>query len=150
MSQSLHPKAPPESIGQLLAQVSRLHHSQAHALLDEIGLHRGQPFILRLLWEQDGLAQSDLARRMHVRPATITNMVKRMERAGLVERRPDERDRRVSRVYLTEAGRSIREQVQRVWRDLEAQTFAGLNDEERQLFYQFLLHVRENLMEIWK
>jgi DNA-binding MarR family transcriptional regulator len=88
-----------------------------------------------------------LAERLHVRPATITNALKRMERAGFVARRPDEQDQRVSRVYLTDAGRSIRDAVEAVWCDLEEQAFAGFTPEEHALLGEFLLRIQQNLMQ---
>jgi DNA-binding MarR family transcriptional regulator len=136
-----------ESIDFLLAQVCRLHHSRARTLLEEFGLFRGQPPLLFALWEKEGLTHSELAEHLHVQPATITKMIKRMERAGFVERNQDAEDQRVSRVYLTDAGRNIRDAVEGVLRKLEEQTFAGFSSEERALLNQFLLRIRNNLMQ---
>jgi DNA-binding MarR family transcriptional regulator len=83
---------------------------------------------------------------LHVQPATITKMIKRMERAGFVERSHDTEDQRVSRVYLTDAGRNIRDAVEGVLRELEEQTFAGFSSEECALLNQFLFRIRHNLM----
>jgi DNA-binding MarR family transcriptional regulator len=69
-----------------------------------------------------------------------------MEKAGFVERRQDAEDQRVSRVYLTDAGRNIRDAVEGVWSELEGQAFAGFSSEERALLSRFLLRIRENLM----
>ena len=104
--------------------------------------------MLRALWKQEGLTHSELAERLHVQPATITKMIQRMERAGFLERRSDPEDQRVSRVYLTDAGRSIRNEVQRVWRTLEDETFAGFTLEERVLLRRFFLQMRENLVQV--
>ena len=96
-----------EDLDHLMAQVSRLHHTRAHALLRDIGLHRGQPPLLFALWDEDGQSQAALAERLGIAPATLTRMVQRMERAGFVERRADPADERLSRVHLTEAGRAL-------------------------------------------
>jgi DNA-binding MarR family transcriptional regulator len=138
----------PESIDMMLAQVCRLHHTRAHTLLESLGLYRGQPPMLHALWRQEGLTHSELAELLHVRPATITRMLQRMEKAGFVERRQDAEDRRVSRVYLTQAGRAIQSGVQRVWRTLEAETLAGMTPEERALLERLLARVRENLLRV--
>jgi DNA-binding MarR family transcriptional regulator len=137
----------PEALGQLLMQICMLNRRRMHAMLDEIGLYRGQPHVLRALWGQEGLTHSELAHRLHRSAATITNMVKRMQKAGFVERRPDPADERVSRVYLTEAGRAIQERVQRVWFDIEAQAFAGFAGPERDLLQGYLVQIRDNLLE---
>jgi DNA-binding MarR family transcriptional regulator len=139
-------KPPQETTGYLLAQACKLLRARAHALLGGIGLYRGQQFVLRVLWEKEGLTHSELAEQSNVRPATITNTLKRMEKAGFVERRQDAEDQRVSRVYLTDAGRNIRDAVEGVWSELEGQAFAGFSSEERILLSRFLLRIRENLM----
>ncbi len=136
----------PETLWQLLTQICRLSHGRMHALWDEIGLHKGQPFVLRILWDHNGQTHSELAERLHVQPATISNMLKRMEKAGLVARRPDPDDRRVSRVYLTDAGRDIQSQVERVWHELEERAFVGLSQAEQAEMRRFLLCVRDNML----
>jgi DNA-binding MarR family transcriptional regulator len=137
-----------ESLDALFAQICKLKHARIHTLLEGLGLYRGQPSVLQALWEQEGLMHTELARRLRVQPATVTKMLKRMEKAGFVERRPDPEDQRVSRVYLTEAGRSVRADVQQVWRQLEDEAFAGFTLEERALLRRAFLQIRENLMDV--
>ena len=137
-----------ESLDSLFAQCCRLKHARIHTLLETLGLYRGQPSVLQALWEQEGLMHTDLAHRLQVQPATITKMLQRMEKAGFVERRPDPDDQRVSRVYLTEAGRSVQADVQEVWRQLEEEAFAGFTLEERVLLRRFFLDIRENLQRV--
>ncbi len=133
------------SLGQLIPEVCRLHHTRSQALFSSIGLYRGQPFLLAVLWEEEGLAHSELAARMHVTPATITKMLQRMEEAGFVHREPDPDDQRVSRVYLTEQGRVVRQRVADIWETLENESFAGLTAEERETLRGLLARVRDNL-----
>lgn len=135
-----------ETTGYLLSQVCKLRRARGSTLLEKLGLYRGQHFILSILWEQEGLTHSELAEQLHVRPATITNALKRMEKAGLVERRRDTKDQRVSRVYLTDAGRNVRSEVERVWAELEERTFAGFDTKDRHLFRRLLLHIHKNLV----
>lgn len=137
-----------ESLDSLFAQICRLKHARIHTLLETLGLYRGQPSVLQALWEQEGLMHTELARCLQVQPATITKMLQRMEKAGFIERRPDPDDQRVSRVYLTDAGRAVRADVQQVWRQLEEEAFAGFTLEERVLLRRFFLQVRENLKHV--
>jgi DNA-binding MarR family transcriptional regulator len=132
-------------LGYLLVEVTKLHRAHAHAALEELGLYRGQNFVLTALAELEGLAQSELAEKLLVTPPTISNSLERMETAGWIVRRPDADDRRVSRVYLTDAGRALQESVSTLWQDLEAQTFAGLSSEQRDSLRHMLLQIRENL-----
>jgi len=142
-----HPPEP-ESLDFLLAQICRLKHARVHTLLEALGLYSGQPPVLRALWKQEGLTHTELAKLLHVQPATITRMLQRMERSGFVQRRPDLEDQRVSRVYLTPAGRAIQDSVRQVWQTLEAEAFAGFTMEERVLLRRFFLQIRENLMRV--
>jgi len=107
------------SVGQLLAQVCRMsgHRLQGH--MHKIGLHRGQGFALIHLWHSDGMPQRELSRSMHISPASVTNMLQRMERDGWIERKRDETDQRVVRVYLTAKAKETRIQAKRVFQEME-------------------------------
>jgi MarR family transcriptional regulator, organic hydroperoxide resistance regulator len=135
-----------ETMDFLLAQVSRLHQQHAHDLLEKINLYRGQPPLLYALWDQDGQTHGELAEKLQVTPATITRMIQRMEKAGFVQRRPDPADQRVSRAYLTEAGRAVQAGVQTIWAQMEAESFAGFSPEELALLRDLLQRIRANLL----
>ena len=134
-----------ETIDYLLAQVCRLHRERAGMVLEAVGLFRGQPPVLMSLHEADGQTQGDLAAHLRVAPATMTKMIQRMERAGFVQRRPDAVDQRISRVYLTDAGRAVRSEMMVALGTLEAETFAGLDDGERAQLRGLLERLRANL-----
>jgi DNA-binding MarR family transcriptional regulator len=134
-----------ETTGYVLAQTCKRLRAHVHGALDAIGLYRGQHFILHVLWENEGIMHSELATQSCVQPATITNALQRMEKAGLVERRPDKTDQRVSRVYLTDAGRSIHEKAERAWREMEERVFAGLSQEEQKTLQELLVKIQDNL-----
>lgn len=138
----------PDSLNHLLWQVCRLNHARAHQLFDALGVYRGQPPLLEALWERDGQTHSELAGRLHVTPATMSRMIQRMEKAGFVTRKPDPADRRVSRVWLTQAGRDIRSGIAQAIRAIEADTFAGFTVEERVLLRRFLQQLRDNLIRV--
>jgi DNA-binding MarR family transcriptional regulator len=116
-------------------------------LLDDLGLYSGQPSMLRALWEQDGATQSALTELLGKSPATVQKMVKRMEKAGFVERRPDPSDERVSRVYLTDSGRSIKAALEDVWHTFEEQALAGFEEEELDTFRDYLARVCHNIKD---
>ncbi len=137
-----------EPLGHSLSRICRLTHARMHTLVGQIGLHRGQSLVLKALWGQNGRTHSELADLLFVRPATMTNMIKRMVKTGLVERRPDENDQRVSRVYLTEAGYEIRGQVRQVWMDFEAQVFQGFDQDELVVLRRSFEQIQSNLMQL--
>ncbi|KAB8332198.1 MarR family transcriptional regulator [Scytonema tolypothrichoides VB-61278] len=129
----------------LIVQVCKAHRNQAATVLAELGLHPGQEILLLYLWENDGLIQSELASRMQVEAPTLTKMIHRMEKAGLLERRKDEEDGRICRIYLTQAGRSLQEPLTCAWNRLEKRVLVNLTLEERLLFRRLLLQVLNNL-----
>jgi DNA-binding MarR family transcriptional regulator len=138
----------PESVDRLIAEVCGMHHKRARALLEALGLYRGQPRLLSALWKEEGLTHSELAERTRVSPATISKMIQRMEKAGFLERRADDEDQRVSRVYLTNAGRAVQDRVDAAFAQLQRETLAGFDDEERKLLRGFLLRIRDNLVRV--
>ena len=135
----------PETISYLLAQVCKLHRQRADDLLGEIGLHVGQEMVLCALWEREDVTQTKLGEHLGVRPATVTNALRRLERKGLVQRMPDAEDQRVSRVSLTTEGREVRAEVEQKWSRLERASFAGTTARERDVLRGLLSRVRENL-----
>ena len=138
----------PHSLDHLLAQVGRLHHARVHELLSGTGVFRGQPPVLDALAEQDGKTHNELAAQLHVTPATMSRMVKRMVNARLLVTRRDPADKRVSRVYLTDAARVMRTTLQQAFKTSEADTFADFTLEERVLLRRFLMQIRSNLIRV--
>lgn len=134
-----------ESTGYLIAQACKRHRKKAGELLSAIDLHVGQEMFLLQLWKRDGLTQSELADGLCVEPATITRMLDRMECSGLVQRRKDLEDQRVTRVYLTQTGRSLQEPVQDTWQALEEISMVDFSVEERLLLRRLLMQLVDNL-----
>jgi DNA-binding MarR family transcriptional regulator len=100
-----------DSLGYLLNRAARL---MAHELAEElrpahVGI--GQWAVLLFLWARDGVTQAELARHVAIEPPTLVRTIDRMVRDGLVTREPDPRDGRVSRVHLTDRGRSLRDDL---------------------------------------
>jgi DNA-binding MarR family transcriptional regulator len=134
-----------ETIGGLLVQVCRAHRNKAQELLSRVELYPGQDFLLLNLSPRDGLTHTEVADDLCVQPATLTKMLDRLVRTGLVQRRTDEDDQRVSRVYLTEKGRELLRPIEQIWLELEAISFANLTLDERLLLRRLLLQVYANL-----
>jgi DNA-binding MarR family transcriptional regulator len=63
--------------------------------------------VLRVLLAGDGLKSSEVAERAWSSPGTLTSVVNTLVRDGFVERKPDDSDRRVVRLYITDSGRAV-------------------------------------------
>jgi MarR family transcriptional regulator, organic hydroperoxide resistance regulator len=105
-------------------------------------LHVGQDRLLLELYERDGLSQTELIGRLGVEPPTVTGTVQRLERDGLLRREPDPANRRVSRVYLTDAGRALEQPIKDAWIEIERQLIAELSPEERVRLLELLARLR--------
>jgi DNA-binding MarR family transcriptional regulator len=134
-----------ETTGFTLAKVCRAHRGNVGELLAEVGLHVGQEMVLIELWREDGLRGGELAERLGVEPPTVTKMLRRLERCGLVSRRQDSEDARSFRVYLTDEGRALEEPVVLCWERVEEKALAGMSAGERRSLRRLLTKVRANL-----
>lgn len=76
-------------------------------LWDSRGLTMTQLRLMFALFQEDGIAVSTLAQRMDISPSAMTGIIDRLRRIKLIRRRADPRDRRVTRIYLTEEGRTL-------------------------------------------
>lgn len=135
------------SFSQLLISICRAHRAAVEDVLHPLGLYAGQEVLLIHLWNEEGVAQSQLVDNMCVEPPTISKMLQRLETAGLVERRQDTQDMRVSRVFLTPAGRALRLPVLNAWAEVEGKTLRGFNQTEQVLLRRLLLQMYTNLTE---
>ncbi|MCS7476945.1 MarR family winged helix-turn-helix transcriptional regulator [Umezawaea endophytica] len=113
-------------VSHALFRVVRLHRMLAGHLLRDLGLHRGQELLLMHLWDSGPVRQTELIAVLDSDSATITRMVQRLEKAGLVERAPDPADGRATLVSSTSAGDAMRAAIERMWHDLEASTVGDL------------------------
>ena len=107
--------------------------------------------VLRILMGEDGLKASEVAERAWSSPGTLTSVVNTLARDGFVERRPDEADRRVVRLYITDAGRAVItyyvSQAAPTWR--KAFDFVDSDDEAvvRRFFTQMIDHLSQLIDE---
>jgi len=83
-------------------------------LLKELGLTYPQYLVMMVLWEQDRLSVSEIGERLFLDSATLTPLLKRLEGMGLVLRQRSRPDERHVEVTLTESGRALRQQAEKV------------------------------------
>jgi DNA-binding MarR family transcriptional regulator len=107
-------------------QLYRVSHREWH----EHGHYRGQYRLLRLIVENDGVIQRDLAEMMDMRPSSMTEILSRLEGMGLIRREPDEKDQRAVRVCLTDEGRAMAEEAAGATEGLVGEMLQGMTEEE--------------------
>jgi DNA-binding MarR family transcriptional regulator len=89
----------------LFVHIGKLLNDRLRSSLSEDGIHFGQARILISLMHHGELTQRAVGQGLHIKPATVTNMVKRMEVSGLIDRRRDANDDRIINVTLTLKGK---------------------------------------------
>lgn len=134
-----------ENLEVLLRQVCKIHTNKVNKVLDDVGLHIGQPMMLRSLYKKDGVPQSILAKELVITPATASAMVKRLEKGGYVIRKRDAEDERVSNVYLTDKGRDLSSDLRVVKDKMEELVFDGFTAEEKKNMRSYLERVMDNM-----
>lgn len=128
-----------------LVQAARAHRTRAGVHLARIGLHPGQEAVLKALAEADGQSMSELAAALSVQPPTVTKMIARLGAQGLVTRQVSASDGRLARVFLTETGRDRVAAVDTVWKRVEKEALAGLDDKDRKRLRRLLKTIERNL-----
>ena len=103
--------------------------------------------LLANLEREDGQTLAALSRRMLVTAGNLTGLVDRAERDGLVERRADPRDRRLSRVFLKPRGRELITSVLPLHAEHVGELLAGLDGTERRELRRLLGKLRDSLAQ---
>ncbi|NHN30779.1 MarR family winged helix-turn-helix transcriptional regulator [Paenibacillus agricola] len=136
-----------DSLHFVFSKVMRTHWHKMHELLQHQEVFPGQPPLLFALSRKDGQSQKELAEQLHIQPATITVMLNRMVKTGLVERKQDDKDQRVSRVFLTQKGKLAHTEVRETFKAMDTQCFGNFSEEDKQLLRRLMLQVYDNLVE---
>lgn len=134
-----------KTIQELLMAFIRLYFVKIYNQADGYGLHPGQVAVMKELSKKEGMSQKELADALHIKPPTVAVSIKRMEKSGFVTRKQDEFDQRMSRLYLTENGKSICDEMMKIVNDNEKILFAGFEQGEIYLFKRFLKQMIDNL-----
>lgn len=132
------------SLFHLLKETMHIQRRMLFALFSSQPVHPGQAGCLRVLAREDGISQSDLARRMWVSKPTVSAMLQKMESGGLIERRPDERDQRVVRIHLTDDGRIASGSLAAVYSRAIDMTVGSLTEHDRAELERILRILNEN------
>ena len=82
--------------------------------LEPMGLTHPQYLVMLALWQHGPLAVKDLSRLLQLDPGTMSPLIKRLETAGLLRRDRDPRDERALAISLTDRGRALRADAERI------------------------------------
>ena len=97
-----------------LYTASRLLTQAYHPLLSEHGLTYPQYLVLLVLWEKDAQPVNDIAKRLYLETNTVTPLIQRMEKEGIITRTKGTKDARQMIVTLTKKGEQLQYQLAEV------------------------------------
>ncbi|MDE0795967.1 MAG: MarR family transcriptional regulator [Alphaproteobacteria bacterium] len=136
---------PEESAGYLLRDTHLLF---AKALRNRLQNHQitpGQWYFLRTLWDEEGLSQRELSRRVGTTEPTTVSALRLLTRNGMIERVRNPKDRRTINIYLTDKARDMKADLMPVAFEVNDVATRGLTDFEFAQLRGLLQKVRENL-----
>lgn len=132
-------------LGTLFSDIARFRRILFDQLAAEYDLTHVQVFVLNQLHKQDGLTQTELSVRMDIGTVTVSGLVDRLEAKGYVERRPDDKDRRAKRVWLTPKMQEIWKTIGDSMRKMNEVTFQGVGEADIEQLITTLRKARSNL-----
>ena len=124
-------------------EINKAYGAKCYQQMMKLGVHPGQIPLLMILAKGE-MSQKEVARELHVKPPTV----QRMEKAGFVSRRQDEKDQRISRIRLTDKGLEMREKVLAHVEENDSYILQNFSDTEKCLLERFLKQIIENIKSI--
>ena len=117
-------------------------------LAKENGVFFALPPILFTLMEKGTCTQKELAQYVHIRPASLTETLQRMEKGSLIERKTDEKDQRIQRVSITPEGEEKLKQAFKVEKIMENECFMDFSKDEKETFIRLLNKMNNSLEKL--
>jgi len=136
-----------QSIGFLLNDVARLLRRNFNRRAQALGLSQAQSRVLAYLSRQQGANQVTLADGMDIQPMTLGRLIDGLEKAGLVVRRPDPRDRRAVQLFLTEAAQPLLARMWELAAETRAEALAGVSDAALAGLFETLSGMKRRLLD---
>ena len=134
--------------GYLISRIKQAGGRLFDRMLDEAGIdafNGAQGRILYVLWQEDGVTISQLSGRTSLANTTLTSMLDRMERGGLIRREPSPSDRRALLIRLTDAARALRADYDRISQQMNEVYYDGFTEEEVRQLEGYLQRILDNL-----
>ncbi|MFC4294175.1 MarR family winged helix-turn-helix transcriptional regulator [Novosphingobium tardum] len=136
-----------DNVAFLANDIGRLFRKRFDAASGQAGLTGPQWRLLGAIQRNPGANQIALANFLDVEPITAARMIDRLEKAGLVERRPDPGDRRAWCLHLTEAAQPQIAEARALAEKVIARSLAGIDENDQALLRDLLGRMRDNLSE---
>jgi DNA-binding MarR family transcriptional regulator len=116
---------------QALGRMIHLNRLVMGRMVAQRGAHHGEVFALALLTRKEGVSQRELGDILYLSAPRVSTILDSLERSGAVLRRPDDTDRRLTRVFLTSEGRRLEKEQRDILRDYVNRTIGALPEADR-------------------
>ena len=120
-----------DSLGFVMVKAARSMKRTLEIRWSEYNITSTQYTVLEHLWDKNGVSQSDLGKNLYFDNPTITGVIDRMVRDGLVFRRRDKNDRRVVKIYLSGDGRSMQDILPKIAEEVNKAAVRGFSAAEK-------------------
>lgn len=100
-----------------------------------------------LLAQSDDVFQKDIEEEYSIRPSTATELLKQMEKNGLIVREPVSYDNRLKKIVLTDKALIYKKQVVNDLTELEETLIKGISEEKMKIFFEVIEKMMDNLSE---
>jgi DNA-binding MarR family transcriptional regulator len=144
-----------ENVDELTARVFHAFGRMVHLnrlvmgrMIAQRGAHHGEVIALALLRHHDGISQRELGQILHLSAPRVSAILDALERGGAVDRRSDEVDRRLTRVYLTAEGRERERQQRDLLSDYVNRTVGALSEVDRSELERILGELADRTMTV--
>jgi MarR family transcriptional regulator, transcriptional regulator for hemolysin len=128
-----------------LGELQRLVRAYADKQAARYGITRAQWAVLAKVERTEGMKQTELAEEMEMQPITLTRLIDKLCDNGWIERRGDETDRRVNRLYLRKAARPLLGKLAGLRSELTAAALEGINPADAHRLLAQLEAIKENV-----
>src|SRR6201986_3082784 len=128
-----------------LGEVQRLMRAYADRQASRFGITRAQWAVVAKVERFEGMKQTELAELMEMQPITLTRLVDKLCDNGWIERRNDDTDRRVNRLYLRQAARPLLGKLSGLRSELTATALDGISPYDAQRLLTQLETIKENV-----
>jgi MarR family transcriptional regulator, organic hydroperoxide resistance regulator len=135
----------PHGMGYRIKLLAQLLSRKFQEKLEPLGLTPFHWVVLCCLWQEDGLATSGIGEKLQQVGGTMTGVLDRMEERGLIRRERDPQDRRIWRIWLTEAGKQLEEILPPIALDIREQAMRDISTRDQEKFSELLDRAIANL-----
>ena len=142
----LPPPPPRGSIGARIGFISRKSKNYFNQVVSEEGLFAGQHHIIMMLERVGCATVSQIAEEMRTTSATASVSIKRLEKAGFVEKRSSDSDARITKIYLTDKALAVTQRIRSKMDEAEESLTQGLTQEEKYQLSDLLDKVVNNII----